>query len=393
MNNKNSYRNIFLPILLAFSVVCGILIGFYLPKHNNETRHTSIRPRSDKINSILNIIETSYVDSVNRNELVEAAIPAILKKLDPHTVYISAKDLIRANEPLQGNFEGIGISFSTLSDTIIIINTIPNGPSEKAGLLAGDKIIYVNDSLIAGRGISDESIMSMLKGPRGTKVKVRIRRKTQDSLLTFNITRDKIPLVSLDVAYMVNQNTGFIKITNFALSTYDEFMKALSELKNQGMTQLIIDLRGNTGGIMEAAIEIAQQFLKKDQLIVYTKGRTQPKNEFKAKGNGAFETGNLVILIDETTASASEILAGAIQDNDRGTIIGRRSFGKGLVQEPVSFSDGSGIRLTVARYYTPSGRSIQKPYITGLKNTTKILITGLTDMNLNLLTTYISQIL
>ena len=328
MNNKNSYRNIFLPILLAFSVVCGILIGFYLPKHNNETRHTSIRPRSDKINSILNIIETSYVDSVNRNELVEAAIPAILKKLDPHTVYISAKDLIRANEPLQGNFEGIGISFSTLSDTIIIINTIPNGPSEKAGLLAGDKIIYVNDSLIAGRGISDESIMSMLKGPRGTKVKVRIRRKTQDSLLTFNITRDKIPLVSLDVAYMVNQNTGFIKITNFALSTYDEFMKALSELKNQGMTQLIIDLRGNTGGIMEAAIEIAQQFLKKDQLIVYTKGRTQPKNEFKAKGNGAFETGNLVILIDETTASASEILAGAIQDNDRGTIIGRRSFEK-----------------------------------------------------------------
>ena len=298
---------------------------------------------------------------------MEAAIPAILKKLDPHTVYISAKDLIRANEPLQGNFEGIGISFSTLSDTIIIINTIANGPSEKAGLLAGDKIIYVNDSLIAGRGISDESIMSMLKGPRGTKVKVRIQRKTQDSLLTFNITRDKIPLVSLDVAYMVNQNTGFIKITNFALSTYDEFMKALSELKSQGMTQLIIDLRGNTGGIMEAAIEITQQFLKKDQLIVYTKGRTQPKNEFKAKGNGAFETGNLVILIDETTASASEILAGAIQDNDRGTIIGRRSFGKGLVQEPVSFSDGSGMRLTVARYYTPSGRSIQKPYNDGFE--------------------------
>lgn len=367
MNNNNSLRNIFLPFLLAFSVVCGILIGFYLPKHNNEPRHTSIRPRSDKINSILNIIETNYVDSVNRNELVEAAIPAILKKLDPHTVYISAKDLIRANEPLQGNFEGIGISFSTLSDTIIIINTIANGPSEKAGLLAGDKIIYVNDSLIAGRGISDESIMSMLKGPRGTKVKVRIQRKTQDSLLTFNITRDKIPLVSLDVAYMVNQNTGFIKITNFALSTYDEFMKALSELKSQGMTQLIIDLRGNTGGIMEAAIEITQQFLKKDQLIVYTKGRTQPKNEFKAKGNGAFETGNLVILIDETTASASEILAGAIQDNDRGTIIGRRSFGKGLVQEPVSFSDGSGMRLTVARYYTPSGRSIQKPYNDGFE--------------------------
>ncbi len=367
MNNSNSRRNIFLPFLMAFSIVCGILIGFYLPKHNNEPQHTSIRPRSDKLNNILNIIETNYVDSVNRNELVETAIPAILKKLDPHTVYITAKDLIRANEPLQGNFEGIGISFSTLSDTILIISTIPNGPSEKAGILAGDKIIYVNDSLIAGRGISDESIMSMLKGPRGTKVKVRIQRKNQDSLLSFNITRDKIPLVSLDVAYMINPNTGFIRITNFALSTYDEFMKALSELKGKGMTQLIIDLRGNTGGIMEAAIEIAEQFLRKGQLIVYTKGRNQPRNEFRARGNGAFESGNLVILIDETSASASEILAGALQDNDRGTIIGRRSFGKGLVQEPVSFSDGSGMRLTVARYYTPSGRSIQKPYNNGFE--------------------------
>ncbi len=367
MNNSNSRRNIFLPFLMAFSIVCGILIGFYLPKHNNEPQHTSIRPRSDKLNNILNIIETNYVDSVNRNELVETAIPAILKKLDPHTVYITAKDLIRANEPLQGNFEGIGISFSTLSDTILIISTIPNGPSEKAGILAGDKIIYVNDSLIAGRGISDESIMSMLKGPRGTKVKVRIQRKNQDSLLAFNITRDKIPLVRLDVAYMINPNTGFIRITNFALSTYDEFMKALSELKGKGMTQLIIDLRGNTGGIMEAAIEIAEQFLRKGQLIVYTKGRNQPRNEFRARGNGAFESGNLVILIDETSASASEILAGALQDNDRGTIIGRRSFGKGLVQEPVSFSDGSGMRLTVARYYTPSGRSIQKPYNNGFE--------------------------
>lgn len=367
MNNSNSRRNIFLPFLMAFSIVCGILIGFYLPKHNNEPQHTSIRPRSDKLNNILNIIETNYVDSVNRNELVETAIPAILKKLDPHTVYITAKDLIRANEPLQGNFEGIGISFSTLSDTILIISTIPNGPSEKAGILAGDKIIYVNDSLIAGRGISDESIMSMLKGPRGTKVKVRIQRKNQDSLLSFNITRDKIPLVSLDVAYMINPNTGFIRITNFALSTYDEFMKALSELKGKGMTQLIIDLRGNTGGIMEAAIEIAEQFLRKGQLIVYTKGRNQPRNEFRARGNGAFESGKLVILIDETSASASEILAGALQDNDRGTIIGRRSFGKGLVQEPVSFSDGSGMRLTVARYYTPSGRSIQKPYNNGFE--------------------------
>ena len=367
MNNNNSNRSILLPLMLALSVVFGVLIGFYLPRKSNEPQHTSIRPRSDKLNSILNIIETSYVDSVNRNDLIESAIPAILKKLDPHTVYIPAKDFIRANEPLQGNFEGIGISFSNLSDTILIISTIPNGPSEKIGILAGDKIIYVNDSLIAGTGISDERVMSMLKGPRGTKVKVSVLRKGQDSLLTFNITRDKIPLTSIDVAYMVNSSTGYIRITNFALSTYDEFMKALSQLKEEGMTQLIVDLRGNSGGIMEAAIEIAEQFLGKGQLIVYTEGRAQPSNEFRARGGGKFDTGNLVILIDETTASASEILAGAIQDNDRGTIIGRRSFGKGLVQEPVSFSDGSGLRLTVARYYTPSGRSIQKPYNNGFE--------------------------
>jgi carboxyl-terminal processing protease len=367
MNNNNSNRSTFLPLMLALSVVFGVIIGFYLPRKSSEPQHTSIRQRSDKLSSILNIIETSYVDSVNRNELIETAIPAILKKLDPHTVYIPAKDLIRANETLQGNFEGIGISFSNLSDTILIISTIPDGPSEKIGILAGDKIIYVNDSLIAGKGISDEKVMSMLKGPRGTKVKVRVLRKGQDSLLTFNITRDKIPLTSIDVAYMINSSTGYIRITNFALSTYDEFMKALSGLKEEGMTQLIVDLRGNSGGIMDAAIEIAEQFLSKGQLIVYTKGRTQPRNEFRARGNGKFETGNLVILIDETTASASEILAGAIQDNDRGTIIGRRSFGKGLVQEPVSFSDGSGLRLTVARYYTPSGRSIQKPYNKGFE--------------------------
>ncbi len=367
MNNNNSRRSIFLPIILALSVIFGILIGLYLPRKSDIPQHSGIRPRSDKLNSILNIIETSYVDSVNRNDLVESAIPAILKKLDPHTVYIPAKDLIRANEPLQGNFEGIGISFSTLSDTILIISTIPGGPSEKIGLLAGDKIIYVNDSLVAGRGISDERVMSMLKGPRGTTVKVGILRKGEPEFLTFNITRDKISINSLDVSYMVNDNIGYLRLISFALSSYDEFMKALSELKGAGMKKLIVDLRGNSGGIMEAAIQIADQFLKKDQLIVYTEGRTQPRKEFRASGDGEFETGELIILIDETSASASEILAGAIQDNDRGTIIGRRSFGKGLVQEQVSFSDNSGMRLTVARYYTPSGRSIQKPYNNGFE--------------------------
>jgi carboxyl-terminal processing protease len=365
MNRNNSGRSILLPLLLAATLVLGIMLGLYLPRHSDIAQHSGIWSRNDKINNILNLIESNYVDSVNRNDLVEAAIPAILKKLDPHSVYIPAHDLARANESLQGNFEGIGISFNMATDTILVISTIPGGPSEKLGLLPGDKILYVNDSLVAGKGISDERIMSMLKGPRGTDVKVRILRKGQKELLSFDITRDKIPIYSIDVAYMVNGTTGYIKINSFAMTTFDEFMKGLKELKAQGMTKLIIDLRGNTGGIMEAAIQVANQFLIKDQLIVYTLGMTQPRNEFRAIGDGEFETGDLVILVDEGSASASEILAGALQDNDRGTIIGRRSFGKGLVQEPVQFTDGSGMRLTIARYYTPTGRSIQKPYKDG----------------------------
>jgi carboxyl-terminal processing protease len=314
---------------------------------------------------ILNLVESNYVDSVNRNDLVESTIPAILKKLDPHSVYIPAKDLARANEPLQGNFEGIGISFNMITDTILVISTIPGGPSEKLGLLPGDKIIYVNDSLVAGKHISDERVMGMLKGKRGTVVKVSILRAGLKELLQFEITRDKIPIYSVDVSYMADDKTGYIRINNFAMTTFDEFMKGLNELKEQGMKSLIVDLRGNSGGIMEAAIQIANQFLKEGQLIVYTQGRTSPRTDFKATGKGEFENGGLVILIDEWSASASEILAGAIQDNDRGTIIGRRSFGKGLVQEPIPFPDGSGMRLTIARYYTPTGRSIQKPYNNG----------------------------
>lgn len=367
MKYNNSPRTVFLPLLLAVTLIAGILIGIFLPRQSLLQQHSSIRSRNDKITSILNIIESSYVDSVNRNDLVEAAIPAILKKLDPHSVYIPAKDLLRANEPLQGNFEGIGISFNILSDTILVISTIPGGPSEKLGLEAGDKIIYVNDSLVAGKHISDEAVMGMLKGPRGTVVRVRILRKGHNDLLAFDITRDKIPIYSVDVDYMVNSNTGYIRINNFALTTYDEFMKSLRELRTQGMTKLIVDLRGNSGGVMDPAIQIANEFLKEGELIVYTQGRTQPRHEARATGKGEFETGDLVILIDEWSASASEILAGAVQDNDRGTIIGRRSFGKGLVQEPIQFPDGSGMRLTIARYYTPTGRSIQKPYNNGFE--------------------------
>ncbi|MFZ0281751.1 MAG: S41 family peptidase [Bacteroidales bacterium] len=365
MKYNNSTKSVLLPLLLALSLVAGILIGIYLPRKNPAPQQSGFRARNDKINSILNIIESDYVDSVNRGALVEAAIPAILKKLDPHSVYIPAKDLIRANEPLQGNFDGIGISFNLLTDTILVISTIPGGPSEKLGLLAGDKIIYVNDSLVAGQQLSDEKVMGMLKGPRGTLVKIKVMRKGSKDLIPFEITRNKIPINSVDVSYMINNHTGFIRINNFAMTTFDDFLKSLRELKSKGMTGLILDLRQNSGGVMESAIKIADQFLKEGELIVYTKGRSQPKNEARASGNGEFETGDLVVLIDEWSASASEILAGAIQDNDRGTIIGRRSFGKGLVQEPVPFADGSGMRLTIARYYTPTGRSIQKPYNNG----------------------------
>jgi carboxyl-terminal processing protease len=365
MKYNNTKRSVILPLLLAISLVSGILIGVYLPAKNKAPQQSGFRVRNDKINSILNIIESDYVDTVNRNELVEAAIPAILKKLDPHSVYISAKDLLRANEPLQGNFDGIGISFNMFTDTILVISTIPGGPSEKIGLQAGDKIIYVNDSLVAGKQISDEKVMGMLKGPRGTVVRIKLLRKGYKDLIPFEITRDKIPIWSVDVSYMITGKIGYIKINNFAVTTFDEFIKSLKELKASGMTKLVIDLRENSGGVMESAIKIANQFLKEGQMIVYTLGRSQPKKEAKATGGGEFETGDLVLLIDEYSASASEILAGAIQDNDRGTLIGRRSFGKGLVQEQVPFADGSGMRLTTARYYTPTGRSIQKPYNNG----------------------------
>jgi carboxyl-terminal processing protease len=281
-------------------------------------------------------------------------------------VYIPAKDLAQANEPLQGNFDGIGVTFQMLTDTVQIISTISGGPSEKAGIMAGDKIIFVDDSLVAGKSIPDEDVVKMLKGPRGTKVDLKIERRGTDSLLPFEIIRDKIPIYSIDVSYMMSDDVGYVKISNFALTTHDEFKKGLNELKSQGMKKLILDLRGNSGGVMDAATMIADEFLPEGQLIVFTMGKSKPREEVRATSNGGFETGELVILIDEWSASASEILAGAVQDNDRGTIIGRRSFGKGLVQEPVTFRDGSGMRLTIARYYTPPGRSLQKPYDEGV---------------------------
>lgn len=362
---KTHYNKAYLPLIIAVAVALGLLIGFYIP-HPHAGLYTNFPPSNDKLGRVLDIIESDYVDTVNRNALIEEAIPVMLRKLDPHSVYIPASDLARANEPLQGNFDGIGVSFNMLTDTVLIISTIPGGPSEKAGIAPGDKIIYVNDSLIAGKSLPDEDIVGMLKGPRGTTVKLKIERKGTDSLLPFTIIRDKIPIYSVDVAYMMSDDVGYIKISTFALTTHDEFLKGLRELKEQGMKKLILDLRGNSGGVMDAATMIADEFLPEGELIVFTKGKSTPRHDIKATSRGEFEKGELVILIDEWSASASEILAGAVQDNDRGTIIGRRSFGKGLVQEPVMFRDGSGMRLTIARYYTPTGRSIQKPYDEGV---------------------------
>lgn len=364
MKYNNSPRNILLPIIIAVSVIAGVLIGIRMP---GRTSHPplSIKPRTDKISQILNYIEANYVDTVNRDKLVESVIPVMLHELDPHSVYIPAKELTAANEQLQGNFEGIGISFNMLTDTVLIISTIPGGPSEKVGIMAGDKIIYVGDSLIAGQGINEDKVIGMLKGPRGTEVSIKVLRKGVQDLVPFTITRDKIPIYSVDVAYMVTEKTGFIKINRFSMTTYDEFTESIRELKSAGMQKLILDLRGNVGGVMDPSIRISDEFLPGDKLIVYTEGRARPREEYRSTQQGSFLEGELVVLIDEWSASASEIVAGAIQDNDRGTIIGRRSFGKGLVQEPIMFNDRSAMRLTVARYYTPTGRSIQKPYDEG----------------------------
>ncbi len=367
MKYNNNPRNSILPLIIAVSVIAGVLIGIKMP---GRTSHPplSIKPRTDKISRILNYIEANYVDSVDRDEIVESVIPVMLHELDPHSVYIPAQELTAANEQLQGNFEGIGISFNMLTDTVLIISTIPGGPSEKVGVMAGDKIIFVEDSLIAGQGISDEDIMGMLKGPRGTEVTIKVLRKGVDELIPFTITRDKIPIYSIDAAYMVNDNTGFIKINRFSMTTYEEFIEAINELKAKNMEKLILDLRGNVGGVMDPSIKISDEFLPEGKLIVYTEGRAREREEYLSTENGAFLDGELVVLIDEWSASASEIVAGAIQDNDRGTIIGRRSFGKGLVQEPIMFNDRSAMRLTVARYYTPTGRSIQKPYENGYED-------------------------
>ena len=307
-------------------------------------------------------IANLYVDKVDENKLVEAAIIKMLAQLDPHSTYSDAEEVKKMNEPLQGNFEGIGVQFQMIEDTLLVVQPVSNGPSEKVGILAGDRIIAVNDTAIAGVKMSTEDIMSRLRGPKGSKVNLTIVRHGVKDPLLFTVKRDKIPILSLDASYMIQPKTGYIRINRFGATTAEEFKKAMKDLQKQGMKDMILDLQGNGGGYLNAAIAHANEFLGQKELNVYTEGRTAKRCDFYAKGNGDFRNGRLFILVDEYTASASEIVSGAVQDWDRGIIVGRRSFGKGLVQRPIDLPDGSMIRLTIARYYTPSGRSIQKPY-------------------------------
>ena len=363
MNEKKNNR--FMPLLMAVSVVVGILIGTFYANHFSGNRLSIINSGSNKLNNLLRLVDDQYVDTVNVNDLVEKAMPQILAELDPHSVYISAKDMQIANDDLKGSFSGVGIEFTIRHDTLHVQNVIKNGPSERAGLIAGDKIVMVDDKPFTGKTLTNEEAMHLLKGPKDTKVKLGIMRGREKTIRNFVVTRGDIPTKSVTATYMLDEKTGYIRLKNFGENTYPELLIALAKLSQQGFENLTIDLRGNTGGYLESAVQIANEFLPKGQLIVYTQGRKQARQEYRSDGRGSYQQIPLVVLIDEGSASASEILAGAIQDNDRGTIIGRRSFGKGLVQKPMAFNDGSMIRLTIARYYSPSGRCIQKPYVSG----------------------------
>ena len=357
--------NRFMPLVMAACVVFGIVIGTFYANHFSGNRLNIINSSGNKLNNLLHIIDDQYVDTVNINELVEKAMPQILAELDPHSVYISARDGEIANDDLRGSFFGIGIEFTIRQDTIRVQNVIGNGPAERAGMIAGDKIVEVDDSAFVGKKVTNEEAMHRLKGPKDTKVKLGVIRYGEKKIRHITITRGEIPTKSVTACYMLDDECGYIKIRNFGENTYPELLIALAKLSQQSFTNLVIDLRGNTGGYLESAVQIANEFLSRGQLIVYTQGRAFPRQDYRADGRGSYQRLPLVVLVDESSASASEILAGAIQDNDRGTIIGRRSFGKGLVQKPMEFSDHSMIRLTIARYYTPSGRCIQKPYNNG----------------------------
>ena len=357
--------NRFMPLIMAVCVIIGIMIGSFYANHFSGNRLNIINSGSNRLSNLLHLIDDQYVDKVNIDSLVDVAIPQILADLDPHSVYISAKDAQTVADDLKGSFSGVGIEFTIRKDTIHVQNVVKNGPAQRAGILAGDKIVSVDGKPFVGKIVTNEEAMRRLKGPKDTKVKLGVMRYGQKAVKYFTVTRGDIPQKSITATYMLDKNTGYIKVKSFGETTYPEMLIALAKLSQEGFTNLVIDLRDNTGGYMNSAIQMANEFLPKNKLIVYTIGRKSPRQDFPSDGHGSYQKIPLVVLINEGSASASEIFAGAMQDNDRATIIGRRSFGKGLVQQQLSFPDGSMIRLTIARYYTPSGRCIQKPFTAG----------------------------
>ena len=357
----------------SWFVAFFVCMVFSLESLDSIAQSAPINPNAEKLSLLLNYIENMYVDSVNGDELVEKAIVHLLEELDPHSTYFTAEELKEANEPLQGSFDGIGVQFNILHDTIMVVEPIQGGPSEKLGIKAGDKIVEVEGVKMAGIGVKNNDVVSKLRGPRGTKVKVGIERKGVKEILYYEIIRDKIPIYSVDASYMIAPTIGYIKVSRFAATTVEEMKKGIADLKTQGMKDLILDLQDNGGGLLKAAFEMGDEFISGDKLLVYTEGRAFPREDYKArKGiSGSFEKGRMIVLIDESSASASEIVSGAIQDWDRGLIVGRRSFGKGLVQRPFQLTDGSAVRLTVQKYFTPAGRCIQKPYDDGKEEYSK----------------------
>lgn len=359
------YASRLLPFYISVAVVVGVLIGSFYATHFSGNRISFINTSSNKLSDLLHIVDDRYVDTVNMSDLVERSMPQILKELDPHSTYITAKDVEASMQDLRGSFSGIGVQFTIYEDTIRVVRVIPGGPAEDVGLRPGDCIVAVDGKTYVGKNVDTEGTMKRLKGEGGSKVVLSVRRAGKPGLEKFTIVRGDVPVNSVDAAYMLDATTGYIRISSWGDNTYGDFLAAMASLGAKGMKNLVVDLRGNLGGYLQAAVSVANEFLPKDRLIVYTKGRRFNQEQYKSNGRGTYQHLPLVVLVDETSASASEIFAGAMQDNDRATIIGRRSFGKGLVQVPIEFRDGSMVRLTVARYYTPSGRCVQKPFTPG----------------------------
>lgn len=365
MNSSSRRFPILFPALLGIAIALGIGIGYFLPGNNSLHSKTGDGTSGGKLSDVLQYILSEYVDTLDASDLQDDAINSLLSSLDPHSSYIPASELEHVSEQLEGNFDGIGVEFNIQKDTIMVVAAISGGPSEALGIQSGDRIVTIEGKAAAGVKITNEKVMKQLRGKSGTKVKVGIYRPGQKGLREYTITRGKIPIHSVDAGVMLDAQTGYIKISRFAANTYNEYLQAFSELKVKGMQKLVLDLRDNPGGFLNAAVDLADEFLPKGKKIVYTQGKARKREDYNASARGSFETGDLVILIDEGSASASEIVSGAVQDNDRGWVVGRRSFGKGLVQEEVKFDDGSAMRLTIARYYTPTGRCIQRPYVRG----------------------------